>query len=78
VFTLNASGIAAIAKGSGLTKLGLKDGHDIENVSIGVGVQSGSDFRSADYTGTANDPVLSVTYTLTSSTPAKPRTISVF
>jgi hypothetical protein len=61
-FTLNAAGIANIAKGSGVSKFGLRDGYDFESVTPGAGFQSGVDVRSADYAGTGSDPVLSVTH----------------
>lgn len=61
VFTLNASGIANVSK-TGISKFGIKTGHDVNDVAPGAGVESGIDIRSADYAGTSSDPLLTVTH----------------
>ena len=60
-FTLNASGLTAISK-TGITKLGLAEGHDILENDPGTGNNSlnALGFYMADQTGTANDPNLVV------------------
>jgi len=67
VFTLNADGIANIAKGSGVSKFGFRDGYDFENVAVGSGLQSSVDVRSADYAGTSSDPLLTVEHAAAAS-----------
>lgn len=57
-FSLNASGLAAINK-VGITKMGLRLDRDLDN-SEPTGVNSVT-WRTADYTGSTNDPYLSVT-----------------
>ena len=65
-FTLNAAGLAAIAK-AGVTKLGVRNAtHDVAN-SAPSWASLGSvniTVYSADQTGTDNDPKLVVTYTI--------------
>lgn len=57
-FTLNASGIAAI-DGSGVTKLGLRLGCDIDDTSPWENnKEAGVNIYQADQTGTTNDPKL--------------------
>jgi hypothetical protein len=60
-WALNATGLANVSK-TGVSKFGAAGGHDIENVSppAGNNTQSIVRFRSADYTGTTNDPKLTV------------------
>jgi len=45
------------------TKLGLREGHDVTDVAPGssTGI-TGLQIRTADYTGTASDPILEITY----------------
>ena len=60
--SLNATGLSWIST-TGVTKLGVRDGHDIEdNVGglTGNGIESHIWFYAADQTGTANDPKLVV------------------
>lgn len=64
-WTLNATGIGWISK-TGVTKLGLREGHDVEDVAPTYGADT-NDFYSvagdfADVSGTGTDPVLSVSY----------------
>jgi hypothetical protein len=64
VFTFNATGRAAVSK-TGITKLGLREGnYDLANSapSFTSGTVYELNWRSADYTGTANDPALYVEY----------------
>ena len=59
---LNATGLGWISKTS-YTKLGLREGHDATDVAPGnsTGI-TGLQIRTADYTGTASDPILEITY----------------
>lgn len=62
-WTLNATGLTWISK-TGITYLGLKDGHDIEN---NIGSLSGANMYSAlnfQWHADANPPILTVNYTL--------------
>lgn len=65
---LNSTGIAAVSKTS-VTRLGTRCGYDVDNIVpptttyYGGGVDSANVYFSAQ-TGTANDPRLTVTYTL--------------
>jgi hypothetical protein len=71
-FPLNATGIGWIAKSgvasncsstNGITCLGLRDGHDLENVAPTVdATQTLAEFSSSESTGTSQDPYLAVTY----------------
>jgi len=69
VFTLNSTGKGWISK-TGLTKLGLREGHDaINSAFVGTGGQYDQlKIRSSEYSGTTADPILEITYT----TPAAP------
>lgn len=70
-FTLNGSGIALINK-TGVTKLGFREGHDVENVQIANNVDNFVWFNQADQTGTTKDPKLVVEHT----TPSTPVTVT--
>ncbi|MCK5061759.1 hypothetical protein KAR28_04360 [Candidatus Parcubacteria bacterium] len=59
-FVLNSDGRSWISKTS-WTKLGLREGHDIEDVAIVSGRNYGMLYQS-EHTGTDRDPYLSVTY----------------
>ncbi len=67
--SLNSTGLGWISK-TGYTKLGMREGHDIEDEDVG---DSSSDIasriivRASEYTGTDYDPYLSVTYTTPSA-----------
>ena len=60
-FTLNASGIANISK-TGISKFGAVSGLDLNQTNFGSVQDNIMAFLEADYTGTANDPKLVVTY----------------
>ncbi len=61
-FDLNATGLAWISK-TGYTKLGFREGHDIEDLSILANIDYNNAKPSTSLeTGTANDPYLEVTY----------------
>lgn len=60
-FTLNASGISNIDK-TGVSKFGLREGHDLEDTVISNGDTNNVLFRSADQTGTVNDPMIVITH----------------
>ena len=62
VWTLNAAGRSWIVD-DGITKLGIREGHDIEDISSAVCSYNWANFRSSEYADTASDPYLSVTYT---------------
>jgi hypothetical protein len=68
VFTLNSTGRGNISLTS-ITKFGLREGHDLGNTQPFDGSATGNYvvMYSADQTGTADDPVLSVTYTVPST-----------
>ena len=60
-WALNAAGLGWINK-TGVTKIGLREGHDIEDVApIDRHLMS---FRLSEYSETASDPYLEVTYTV--------------
>jgi hypothetical protein len=61
-FTLNATGIGWINKG-GTTQLGLREGHDLENLAYAVGTFTRIRFAHSETTGTDKDPYLKITYT---------------
>lgn len=64
VFTLNATGLGWIDK-TGWTKLGTREGHDLEdNAFNAVSGNNGVRVRMSEYTGTGDDPLLSVTYVI--------------
>lgn len=59
--TLNATGRGWVGKGAGTyTKLGFREGHDVDNDAPGA--ENQLNIRYSDYTGTANDPKLVVTF----------------
>lgn len=60
-FTLNAAGRGWISL-TGWTKLGLREGHDLDDVAPDG--YSTVDGRYADYANTGSDPYLAVTYTV--------------
>lgn len=73
-FTLNSTGLGWIAKSgeasncsatTGITCLGLREGHDLLNDSIVGGAANTNrvTFSTSEETGTSQDPYLSVTYT---------------
>ncbi len=70
-FNLNYTGKNWISK-TGFTKLGLREGHDvIDSPFVGTSGQYNQiNVRTSEYTGTASDPVLEVTYYTTAPTPA--------
>lgn len=70
--TLNATGRGWIKRSgeasscsatAGYTCLGLREGHDLLNSSIGSEVSSGSGFYPSESSGTTHDPYLDITYT---------------
>lgn len=67
-FALNSTGLAVISK-TGYTKLGVRNAHDLMNVSQNAGAGNYAFFHSytSEQTGTSNDPYLSVTYTVSST-----------
>lgn len=65
-FTGNASGIANVST-TARTCFALREGHDVENAAIGTSKLNELDSRMSEYTGTASDPLLTVTYTVASS-----------
>jgi hypothetical protein len=62
-WTLNSAGLAFISK-TGLTRFGMRLGHDIDNsepsISSGTQRQTGINGYAADRTGTSQDPKLVV------------------
>ena len=67
-FALNSTGLAVISK-TGYTKLGVRNAHDLMNVSQNTGAGNYAFFHAytSEQTGTSNDPYLSVTYTISST-----------
>lgn len=63
---LNSAGKSWVSK-TGSTKLALREGHDVVDspVVLGSGQYNQLTLRTANYTGTTSDPMLSVTYTTT-------------
>ena len=76
-YTFNATGRGWIARSgeakptgatAGITYLGLREGHDITDTDPGDGLAGTEiDWRSADTVGTTDDPLLTVTHSLSSS-----------
>lgn len=61
-FTLNASGLSAISK-TGISKFSVREGHDVENTTIGGGGQNNNfSFYGSNTAG--KEPKLVVTYTV--------------
>ncbi len=74
--TLNATGMAWIATSgdasncsatTGITCFSIREGHDITDNTIADNTQNEESIRMSETSGTANDPYLSVTYTLPAS-----------
>lgn len=64
IFDLNSTGISWISK-TGYTKLGIREGHDVEDENISPSedeVYNGIYIRPSEYSGTDNDPYLEITY----------------
>jgi hypothetical protein len=60
-FALNSTGIAAIDT-AGISKFGVREGHDLNDVAIAVNTQNNWQVHSADVTGTTQDPKLVVVH----------------
>jgi len=77
-FALNADGIASLNKTSP-SAIGLRFGSDISGTGITwkTGATSQIGVRYVDYTGTASDPYLTITYTAVAPTVYKPSAIIV-
>ena len=58
-WTFNSTGIGNVSK-TGITKLGGREGHDMDNVAPTGGADSSVNFYMADQTGTTQDPKLVV------------------
>jgi len=68
-WTLNATGLGWISK-TGYTKLGLREGHDIEDVDVTNKTGDNHtriNIRASEYLGTTSDPYLSITYSIADS-----------
>lgn len=65
-YTLNAAGLSNVSL-NGYTPIVLRCGQDIDNVEPGT--YQYVEVRSSDYTGTASDPTLSITYYVPPLTP---------
>lgn len=59
-FVLNATGRGWIDK-VGTTKLGLREGHDAQNIQLAGNTRNTIDIYMSEQTGTSNDPYLEVT-----------------
>jgi hypothetical protein len=62
-FTLNSSGKAAITA-TGVSKFGVREGHDIGALNMTANSENSVTFSTAEQTGTSQDPKLDVTYTV--------------
>lgn len=66
-WVLNATGIGWISK-TGVTKFGIRSGHDIDDVDPGTEASANADsyvlFAYSETDGTSQDPYLAVTYTV--------------
>lgn len=60
--TLDASGREAISK-TGVSKFGVREGHDVLDNPIANGTENSITIRTADWAGTDSDPTLTVTFT---------------
>lgn len=77
--SLNSTGLATVSK-TGITKLGTQLAWDLNNSFTGTWSSLGSTifrFRSADQTGTSNDPYLTVVYTIGGGQATVPRRILI-
>ena len=74
--TLNATGRGWIDP-AGITKLGYREGHDVNNSAPDVGANAEQDvyFASADTAGTTSDPKLVIEHTVSASTGAPAQVI---
>lgn len=74
-FDLNSTGIGNISK-TGISKFGLREGHDILDNAISLSNDQFNGFlcSGAEYTGTTRDPKLVVTYTTAVNYTATPST----
>jgi len=61
-WTLDATGRGWISK-TGFTMLGMREGHDVEDITIAVIGHNRATIRFSEYADTGSDPYLSVTYT---------------
>ena len=68
VWTLNAAGIGMVNRG-GFTKFGLREGHDLENVTIPNNKDNYVTWYCSEQSGTTHDPYLSVTYSYRTRSP---------
>ncbi len=66
-FQLNSTGLGWISK-TGVTKLGIREGHDLDNVAP-TDPSDGISVYTADNTGTSNDPKLVVVYSISPDVP---------
>ncbi|MCR4283790.1 MAG: hypothetical protein NUV64_00525 [Parcubacteria group bacterium] len=71
-WNFNASGISNISVAT-TTKLGMREGHDINDSSPDAGEEFNIYFRLLEYAGTSYDPYLDVTYTVSPATGMKAR-----
>lgn len=60
-WTLNSTGIAYISK-TGITYFGLRAGGDVEDIAQGASSIDGVEGTCMEYTGTARDPKIEITY----------------
>lgn len=60
-FDLNSTGLSNVIK-TGVTKLGLREGHDLNDTTIADNSSSAVIFKGAETAGTTEDPYLEVTY----------------
>jgi len=68
--TLNATGRGWIKTSAGdpYTMIGVREGHDILDDPVGAGLENVLTVRFSEYTGTASDPYLDITYTPVAAT----------
>jgi hypothetical protein len=66
-FTLNATGLGWVTA-TGVSKFGMREGHDIENAPIASSQVNIAIFYFADQPDITNDPKLTITHTSTGST----------
>ena len=65
-FTINATGLANISK-TGITKFGVREGHDLENDAIALNANNTASMRSADFADTTSDPKLVIVHVAAAS-----------